>query len=172
MVTTTGWCSPCAHRSGGWKPTRLDSSLVLRRPCPPILRSSCRCSPENGRIGSLRRCSHCPWGNKPPVAGAPPQCPGCVPGAPGKPGSGTTAGAQGQPAGSAQPGAEGSRGLPGIIDRLPMTGANVMGLLVAGIVLVLVGFFVVGRRRRREEDNDAQTHRDPGANRQEGSANE
>ena len=54
-----------------------------------------------------------------------------------------------------------------------MTGANVMGLLVAGIVLVLVGFFVVGRRRRREEDNDAQTHRDPGANRaQEGSANE
>lgn len=108
-----------------------------------------------------------------PLPGHRPQCPGCVPGAPGKPGSGTTAGAQGQPAGSAQPGAEGSRGLPGIIDRLPMTGANVMGLLVAGIVLVLVGFFVVGRRRRREEDNDAQTHRDPGANRaQEGSANE
>lgn len=100
-----------------------------------------------------------------PVPGHRPRCPNCVPGAPGKPGAGTRpAGSQGQLGGNGASGAGQSRpGLPGILDRLPMTGANVVGLLVAGVVLVLVGFFVVARRRRRKEEYDAHLTRDPGA---------
>ncbi|WP_426717727.1 SpaH/EbpB family LPXTG-anchored major pilin [Corynebacterium auriscanis] len=95
-----------------------------------------------------------PGGHNHPVPGSRPQCTNCVPGSTTAP-----AGAHGGPTQGIRPGEVPSRGgLPGLIDRLPMTGANVLGLLGAGFALVLVGFFVVVGRRRRKDNSDAHMH--------------
>lgn len=99
-----------------------------------------------------------PGGSNHPLPGNRPQCPECVPGT-SQPGATVPAGSNANAGGKDEP----RPGLPGLLDRLPMTGANVIGLLVVGVSLLLAGFFVVARRRRQEEENDAHTYRDPGA---------
>lgn len=95
-----------------------------------------------------------PGGHNHPVPGSRPQCPNCVPGSITAPD-----GSHGGPTQGIRPGKVPSRGgLPGLIDRLPMTGANTLGLLGAGFALVLVGFFVVVGRRRRKDNSDAHMH--------------
>ena len=94
-----------------------------------------------------------------PLPGHRPQCPPNGVCGSGKPGATAPGHSTGKPGGKEEP----RTGLPGLLDRLPMTGASVIGVLVVGVALLLVGFFVVARRRRQQEDNDAHTHRDPGS---------